>query len=96
MKYRKKPIVIDAVQFTGDNAEEMGDFCKNAFRMRNQFAPWMEFSAEVYDYVHKSWIKIKPGQFVIRGSKGEFYPHDEELFYQHYETEDGSDIQHEH
>lgn len=85
MRYRKKPIVVEAVQYTGYNEDELIKFTHGYFRLS-------KFPAEVYDKIHETWIFVAIGQFIIRGSKGEFYPHDEELFYQNYETEDGKPI----
>lgn len=30
MKYRKKPIIIEAIQWTGDNYQEINSFCPTA------------------------------------------------------------------
>ncbi len=41
--------------------------------------------AEVYDSIHSTWILVLPGQFIIKGMKGEFYPCDPEVFNAKYE-----------
>jgi hypothetical protein len=44
--------------------------------------------AEVYDYLHDTWVGVKAGDYVIRGSKGEFYPCDPGVFHAKYEPVD--------
>lgn len=49
------------------------------------------YAAEVFDYIHGTWIPMEDGQWVIRGTKGELYPCDDEVFRQKYTAlNDGS------
>jgi len=48
-----------------------------------------EIVANVYDVLHESWIGVKIGQYIIKGTKGEFYPCDPETFEWKYEEVDG-------
>jgi hypothetical protein len=71
---RKKPVEIRMCQYKGDNNKEIVDFVG---------AGNVSVRAEhilIYDYLHDSWIKVMPQQFVVQGTKGEFYP----LDYQQY------------
>jgi hypothetical protein len=94
--YRKNPVEIEAIQFTGDNVEEIREFC-GTFRypasIRTDDAPVVEAFhlyqgnasvngniAEVWDKLHDTWVGVKRGQWIIRGLKGEFYPCDDEVF----------------
>ena len=43
------------------------------------------YDAEVFDYIHGTWIPMSTGQWVIRGTKGELYPCDDEVFRQKYQ-----------
>jgi hypothetical protein len=93
MKYKKKPVVIDAVQWTGENHREMFDFLtENAFDK-----DLMQMSAEHF-YIDHSKVEgglvIKTlegehlasiGDFIIRGVKGEYYPCKPDIFEQTYE-----------
>ena len=36
-KYRKKPVVIEALQFNGENWDEISDFCKDIFWKTHEF-----------------------------------------------------------
>ena len=39
----------------------------------------------VFDILHDTWIKVYPGQWIVRGAKGEYYPCDDETFMWKYE-----------
>lgn len=71
-KYVKKPILIEAVQYTGKNQDEIADFYPQvcgAFSSDCIFITTLEgtMSADVGDYI-------------IKGIKGEFYPCKPDIF----------------
>jgi hypothetical protein len=74
-KFRKKPVVIEALQFTGtaDNSFEVGDFIAGA-------TTWAIHSERLrIDTLEgRMWADI--GDWVIKGVKGEFYPCKPEIF----------------
>lgn len=81
-KYRKKPVVIEAVQWTGDNLKELKQ---------------MEGFNESYD-LYCGELKIKTlegimtasvGDYIIRGVNGEFYPCKPDVFEKTYEIVEG-------
>lgn len=89
-KFRKKPVEIQAVQWTGDNAKELDEFCRDRDRHLNQrlFDPDSiipDKTAEVYDTLHSSWVPLATGDWIIRGVKGEFYPCEADVFAATYE-----------
>lgn len=87
MKYKSKPVEIEAVRFTGDVKAVQG------FAGRQNFdsvdpedrTDDPEIIAEVYDKLHSTWVGVKLGQWIIKGTKGEFYPCDDEVFREKYE-----------
>lgn len=83
MKYVSKPTVIEAVQYTGINTEELQDFAGDNFVFETDvlFATF----AKVWDKLHESWIKVEPGNWIIRGTRGEFYPCADDVFREKYE-----------
>lgn len=102
-RFRTKPFEIEAVQFDGTNFEEVGLFVGHRevdpeykicnFQQAGTFQKWdsEEIVGEVYDKLHSTWVGVKEGQWIIKGSKGEFYPCDPEIFESKYErvfTED--------
>lgn len=89
MKYRKKPVVVDAVQFNGDNFAEIDEELDgpNFFPVdKEDRTDDPEVMAEVYDELHSTWVGVKQNQWIIRGVKGEFYPCDPEVFEATYEA----------
>ena len=70
---RKKPVEVQiAGPWDGTDAafDEMTMFTTNLFRRSGD--GW----AQVYDSLHDTWVNVKPGQYVVRGVRGEFYPLD--------------------
>lgn len=44
--------------------------------------------AAVYDELQKTWVGVRDGDYIIKGSKGEYYPCDPEVFESKYELAD--------
>ena len=87
---RKKPVEVQAVQWTGANLVEVVEptgasrfFPLDEHDRRNSGDP--DATATVYDVLHSTWVLVKNGQWIIRGVKGEFYPCDEAVFAETYE-----------
>ena len=87
-KYRKKPVVIEAVIWTGDNLKEIIDF--TGLHDSAKKWTWEEFEG----VVNKEGLKIFTlegsyiatiGDYIIKGVKGEFYPCKPDIFEQTYE-----------
>ena len=72
-KFRKKPIVIEAIQYTGHNAMEILAWSK-----------WPEISEEFTGGLDiptlEGTMRADVGDWVIRGVKGEFYPCKPDIF----------------
>jgi hypothetical protein len=89
-RWTKKPVTIDARQWTGDNYDEIMAFAGSGKFIvlgeedrANSDDP--DCSASVYDKLHSTWVGVMDGQWIIRGVKGEFYPCDAEVFAETYE-----------
>lgn len=94
MKYRKKPVVIEAIQWTGDNQREMFDFLTNGEKKDE----YMEAYGEHFYIDHqkvKGGLVIKTlegdsvaniGDYIIKGIAGEFYPCKPDIFKKTYEV----------
>jgi len=79
--YRKKPLSIRAIQYKGSQdlstLSEITEFIGEHFRVRDiKDVEDSVITAEVYDYLHDTWVGVKDGDFLIQGVQGEFYPHD--------------------
>ncbi len=81
MKYRKKPVVINAIQFNGTNHDEVADWCKpDAVKVGGNFTlliPTMEGE-----------MTASQNDWIIRGVKGEIYPCKPDIFAATYEPAD--------
>lgn len=40
----------------------------------------------VFDELHDTWVKLKRGDWIVRGIRGEFYPVEEAVFAETYEV----------
>lgn len=93
MKYRKKPVVIDAVQWTGKNHREMFDFLtENTFKEESMTVSGDHFYIDHSKVEGGLIIRTLEGEhlatigdYIIRGVQGEYYPCKEDIFHQTYE-----------
>lgn len=77
MKFRKKPVVIDAVKFTGTNQMEIAAFANGGEQpSKFEIDPERGLSIETLEGV----MHVSPGDWVIRGVKGEYYPCKPDIF----------------
>ena len=80
-QYVKKPIVIEAVQFNGKNSADIHEFCGDKVR-----------EPVGVDYLEivtlEGVMRISPGDYVIKGIRGEFYPCKPDIFKKTYEEVD--------
>ena len=76
-KYRKKPVVIEALQWTGSNLAEITQFVGDALRID---------SGEVYILTLEGEHHASIEDYIIKGVKGEFYPCKPDIFKQTYEV----------
>lgn len=78
MKFRKKPVVIEAVQWNGKNVEEIRRFVgkkKVQLNGQNLVIPTLEGK-----------MTASAGDWIIRGVHGEVYPCKPDIFQKTYES----------
>lgn len=78
MKYRKKPVVIEAVQYQGCTTEipyEFGTAITRSIEGGSCFIETLEGTHE-----------CRVGDYIIKGVKGEFYPCKPDIFAATYEV----------
>lgn len=77
-KFRTKPIIKEAIQWTGQNIEDLRTFIKGT----------------PHEWRSGGWVKVytlegemtcMPGNWLIKGVKGEVYPCMDEIFKASYE-----------
>ena len=81
MKYRKKPVVVEAVQWTGDNLAEMEAFVSPEAWGGTWWSEAQTLRIKTLEGEHRALL----GDFIIRGVKGEFYPCKPDIFEKTYE-----------
>ena len=86
-KYRKKPVVIDAIQYTGDNTHEVLIFGEGYITGYNRVNPTEANPTGKFCYVEtrEGLIIGIVGDWFIKGVEGEFYPCGDEIFKKTYE-----------
>lgn len=84
MKYRKKPIVIDAIRWDGHNNAEIAAFLGHDL--------WLNHRADdggVYAVISVATLEgtlhAREGDWIVKGIKGEFYPVKDDIFRATYE-----------
>ena len=85
-KYVKKPIVVEAVQYNGNNVQEILNFCGGTVvvGMLN----------EITIKTLEGPLHVSDGDFIIKGVEGEFYPCKPDIFEKTYDVvEDGVRLQ---
>jgi hypothetical protein len=75
-RYIKKPIEIEAVQWTGDNRSDLWDFCSLCYF--NMDMESGEFKLVIQTLEGSMAASI--GDFIIKGIKGEFYACKPDIF----------------
>lgn len=89
MKYRKKPVVVDAIQWTGYNQIEVKTFIGNAGEVFIHDAGWLAGAVaprvEISIFTLEGNMKASVGDYIIKGVCGEFYPCKPDIFEQTYE-----------
>lgn len=86
MKYRKKPVEIEAVQFldTTESIMELSDFVGEGMRVdyKDKDNPCLKIETL------EGTMRASVGDYIIRGVKGEFYPCKPDIFEETYEKVD--------
>lgn len=78
MKYRKRPVVIDAIQFNGTNHDEIADFCSpQPVKVGGGFTLLIPTREGTMTASKQDWV--------IRGVQGEYYPCKSDIFAATYE-----------
>jgi len=98
MKYRKKPVVIEAIQYSGHpmQKDELRDFTGDNCILNFDYTPWEDsIAGEKPMTPPRTILKIKTlegemlanyGDYIIKGVNGEFYPCKPDIFAKTYEA----------
>ncbi len=93
MKFRKKPVIIEAIQYVGYNGHELNSWSENKVIESPVLEPTKDNPTGCYlqiytlEGIHTAIVR----DWIIKGVKGEFYPCKPDIFEMTYEKCD--DIQ---
>lgn len=83
-KFRKKPVVIDAVQYVYPNMDAIAEFAGEAFpvRLGEKLPNGRELIITTLEDGANGEAKhvASPGDWIVRGVKGEVYPVKPDIF----------------
>ena len=88
-KYVKKPVVIEAVQWDGENLDEVMTFCNGdaSYELMARGASELVIATlEDGDSIARHVASV--GDFIIKGVAGEFYPCKPDIFAATYQEVD--------
>lgn len=96
-KYRKKPVVVEAVRWTGSNLEEIRNFvgsdlieeCVELFDIKRTLK---EMLVDIAIDTLEGTMRVDYGDYIIKCVNNEFYPCKPDIFLKTYEEviEDGN------
>lgn len=93
MKYRKKPVVIEAVRWTGKNVGEIRVFCAQSalFTAKKQRADGLVIAYDLMISTLEGMLYASVGDYIIKGVNGELYPCKPDVFAKTYERVEEND-----
>lgn len=83
-KFRKKPVVIEAIQWKGNNHFEAREFMGFEELKTILWSAENKTDAVLIDTL-EGQMMVKPFDWIIKGVKGEFYPCKPDIFAETYE-----------
>jgi hypothetical protein len=93
--WRKRPVEIQAIQWTGYNIEAVAAFMgvqyTGRFSMRRDSATG-EFGRRLLVPTLEGEVLASPGDWIIRGVQGEYYPCKPDIFAATYESTEGRSV----
>jgi len=85
-KFRKKPVEIEAMQWTGENGAALHAWMKGDFQQTESHGQFTgkDYTAMIWVAANDNWSRIETGEWVLCDSKG-FYPCKPDIFEATYE-----------
>lgn len=86
MKYRKKPVIVEAIRFqdSDESVQELIEFTHGNFMPHGNDNHYSYAVIETLEGDHRAEI----GDYIIKGVNGEFYPCKPDIFMKTYEETD--------
>lgn len=93
--YVKKPVIIEAIQWTGKNREEIERFCPIA-KFQIIDTAWEVHKGPAHTILTIPTLEgdhcAIEGDYIIKGVRGEFYPCKEDIFLETYQFVDTTEL----
>lgn len=89
--YRTKPLIIEAVEWTGNNLGEIWSFVGDSMLCEIYDAGLAPRGVNVIIHTLEGALDCREGDYIIKGIKGEFYPCKPDVFAKTYELVGGED-----
>lgn len=84
-RYKKKPVIIEALQWNGNNFKEIKDFTNKSFPTKRIIK---QSDDTLLIHTLEGDMKVDKNDFIIKGIQGEFYPCKPDIFRKTYESID--------
>lgn len=86
MKFRKRPVEVEAIRWAGDNAHAIWEWTSGGF---HEIGPEdrvddPDHTAELFVAANSKWLGVPTGEWIIKDKLG-FYPCRDEVFRETYE-----------
>lgn len=89
MKYKKKPVVIEAIQWTGLNLEEVKEFVGESLTYDIIYDAWKLGKGRPHVFMKiktlEGDMEVSEKDFIIKGVNSEVYPCKPDIFEKTYE-----------
>ncbi len=89
-RYVKKRIPIEAVQSGVVSNAELRKFANFLVILDHPEDDGDTGYYAVFDRLHDTWVRFEPGDWILRGIQGEYYPCKKDIFEETYEVFDES------
>ena len=86
MKFRKKPVVIEAMQVTEANKTDVAEWCLKAWVLGQSATEYVTGRPLMAIDTLEGRMYASDGDWIIKGVAGEFYPCKPDIFEQTYES----------
>lgn len=83
MKYRKRPVEVEAIRWTGQNVSEIGDFTGG-----HRTVAYDATSHSLFVATLGGQVRCAAGDWLVRGVGGDYYPCKDAAFEETYEALD--------
>jgi len=87
--FRKRPVVVEAVQFIGVNVWQIEEFMNTHIQRKMRGSDTYEITIPTLEDGSDSQVEhvATVGDYIIKGVAGEFYPCKPDIFHKTYEEE---------